>query len=89
MLKTSILTILGLASLAAITPARAAGPIPADLVAASFERILTEEKNLPAPPSPTSANADPLRQLVTATQWNKLSIAGDPARTVGKPVKQN
>lgn len=46
MSKTSLLTILGRAGLTAITPANAA---PTNWAAASFERILTEGKNLPSP----------------------------------------
>ena len=89
MSKTSLLTILGLVSLAVVTPTHAADPIPSDLVAVSFERILTEEKNLPAPPSPTSTNDDPLYQLFTAAQWNAHSVAGAPVHIIDKPVKQN
>jgi hypothetical protein len=89
MSKTSLLTILGLVNLAVVTPVHAAAPTPSDLVAASFDRILTEEKDLPAPPSPTSTSADPLYQLVTAAQWNTDSVAGAPAHAIGKPVKQN
>lgn len=47
MSKTSLLTILGRASLAAITPGHAAGQTPTNWAAASFERILTEGKNPP------------------------------------------
>lgn len=49
MSKTSLLTILGRAGLAAITPVRATGQTPTNWAAASFERILTEGKNPPPP----------------------------------------
>lgn len=49
MSKTSLLTILGRASLTAITPDHAADQTQTNWAAASFERILTDGKNLPSP----------------------------------------
>lgn len=48
MSKTSHLTIPGRAGLA-IAPYHAACPAPTNWAAASFERILTDGKNLPSP----------------------------------------
>lgn len=47
MSKTSLLIILGRVGLAAITPGHAADQSQTNWATASFERILTEGKNLP------------------------------------------
>lgn len=86
MSKISTLTTLGFIVLAAVAPAQAADPVPSDQVAASFERIFTEEKHLPTPPSPAAASDDPLYQAFAATQPNPHSVAGT---SVGTAVKQN
>lgn len=89
MSKIAILATLGLISLAAVASAQAADPAPADQVAASFERIFTEEKHLPTPPSPTATNDDPLYQAFAAIQPNPHSVAGTALSASGHPVKQN
>lgn len=85
--KISVLTALGF--ICAANAAHAADSIPGDLVAASFERIFTEEKNLPTPPSPASTGDDPLHPLFAATQENPHTVAGAGSTTAGQPLKKN
>lgn len=74
---------LTLASLAFAAAAQAADPLPADPVAASFARMLTEEKNLPTPSAPTSRSDDPLYAAFAAVRDNPHAIASaDPVRAV-------
>lgn len=68
MSEKSLLTIPGRAGLAAITPAHAAGQAPTNWAAASFERILTAEKDLPSPATLHTLEASQSNRIDAATR---------------------